>query len=336
MMFEFPINLYFYPNKKEIMKNKLTLFVACVFATCSISFAQLGGAINKVKNKAGEAKPAEKANDAKEGGLKAPENKTDKYYVSDFHRSNTGKILFSPEVKPDVATTQNFKSEYDTKDDVTGCVYLKPIAAWSRNFKVKIFIDGTEAASFTDKLTDNMAAFTLRIRRKMGSTESNDFDNKVLKLANGTYKIKLEMWSSEDGIANDKEKVAEGEFTLTKMIKEEVPTAKWGDYKAKMKNPGLEQQGLKLVNDKATKEGWKEKYTKAIIISDDWEIVKNQYTSEIIERKIYMLLYGEWPDGKCKVVDFGFKQDYAGGGKYTDKLQYNGIGSMKLIICEPK
>ena len=47
-----------------------------------------------------------------------------------------------------------------------------------------------------------------------------------------------------------------------------------------------------------------------------------------------MKLYGVWPDGKCKAVEFGFKQDYMGGDKYTKSLIYNSIGDMNLIDCD--
>jgi hypothetical protein len=113
-----------------------------------------------------------------------------------------------------------------------------------------------------------------------------------------------------------------------------IATGKFSDIIAGMVNATLEQQAIKLVTEKATNENWKEKYTKAKIVSTNWEIEKNEYTSEIICRKIYMKLYGVWPEGKCEAVDFGFKQDYIGDGKYSDSLIYNGIGDMTSIICE--
>jgi len=126
--------------------------------------------------------------------------------------------------------------------------------------------------------------------------------------------------------------------TTTKQTPEVKPAVaaagKFSDIKAGMVNAALEQQAIKLVTEKATNENWKEKYTKAKIVSTDWEIEKNEYTSEIICRKIYMKLYGVWPEGKCEAVDFGFKQDYIGGGKYGNSLIYNGIGDMTSVVCE--
>ena len=93
------------------------------------------------------------------------------------------------------------------------------------------------------------------------------------------------------------------------------------------------QQALKLVNEKAMADGWKEKYTKVKIESTDWGIIKNEYTGVIIKRRIDMQIYGVWPDGKCKMVGFGFEEEYSGGDKYGS-LRYTGIGDMTQVICE--
>ena len=167
----------------------------------------------------------------------------------------------------------------------------------------------------------------------MGSTESVDFENKILKLNNGDYTIRLEMWGSSDGVSNDKEVIAKGEFKLTKMYVEPAPTKKYSDMKPGMVNASLEQQALKLVNAKAAADGWKEKYTKAKIESTDWVIIKDEYTGVILHRRIDMQLYGVWPDGKCKMVGFEFQEEYTGGGNYGS-LQYTGIGDMYQVICE--
>lgn len=120
----------------------------------------------------------------------------------------------------------------------------------------------------------------------------------------------------------------------TKEVKKEAaPLGKYSDIKANMTDANLEKQGLALVNEKATNEKWNEKYTKTKIISKDWEVVKNELTGAVLHRKIYMSLYGVWPDGKCKAVGFGFLQDYD-GNKFSSKLQYNSIGNMEQVECE--
>jgi len=108
----------------------------------------------------------------------------------------------------------------------------------------------------------------------------------------------------------------------------------FSDYTAGMTDGKLQQQAVDAINRKADNEHWKERYTKATILSDDWVIEKNEYTDNIVCRKLYMMLYGVWPDGKCKAVYFGFRQDYSGGGKYSKSLQYHSIGDMTEIECD--
>jgi hypothetical protein len=118
----------------------------------------------------------------------------------------------------------------------------------------------------------------------------------------------------------------------TKPVKQDPPLGKYSAIKATMTNASLEKQAIDAVNQKATRENWNERYTKAKIVSQ-WEVVKNKSTGAILHRKITMVLYGVWPDGKCKAVDFGFFQDYEGNGKYSS-LRYNSIGDMTEVQCE--
>lgn len=299
-----------------------------LFGAASISFGQ-GNLMNKAKNMSTkEAKSADSpVKEAKPGDSKST-------HVSEFHKTHEGQIVFNKSTTPDIKSDPEMVSDFNNKDDITGMVYLKPIKSFSRKYKIKMFIDGTEAGTAMDQLTDYTNAFYIRVLRKNGSTECNDFVNKVLKLSPGDHQVKVEIWGSEDGQSNDKEMIAKGEFKLNKIEYIEPSTGKFSAVKAGMTNPDIEQQALKLVNEKATKEGWKERYSKAKIISTAWDIRKNQYTSEIISRHISVLLYGVWPDGKCKSVDFGFYQDYAGGGNYTKNLLYGGIGVMNRVDCE--
>ncbi len=108
----------------------------------------------------------------------------------------------------------------------------------------------------------------------------------------------------------------------------------FSDFKSGMQDESIQQQALNAVNQKAENEKWKERYSKATILSTDWEIQQNEYTGNIICRKLYMVLYGVWPDGKCKAVKFGFRQDYTGGGTFSENLLYNSIGDMTDIECD--
>jgi hypothetical protein len=72
---------------------------------------------------------------------------------------------------------------------------------------------------------------------------------------------------------------------------------------------------------------------KAIITSNDWTIVRNEWTGIITHSKIYMVLYGTWPNGKCRYTEFSFYQDFD-WRNYQNTLQYNAIGSMYKVECE--
>jgi len=147
-------------------------------------------------------------------------------------------------------------------------------------------------------------------------------------MKDGKHNVVVELWNEK------KETIAKGEFSLEKGGASEKPTKKFSSIKAGMVNTTIEQQAVKAVNTKAANENWTEKYTKAKIVSTNWEIEKNEITGAIICRKIYMKLLGQWTDGKCNAVDMGFRQDYIGGGKYSSTLIYNSIGDMTPVICE--
>lgn len=330
----------------------LTSLITILFVS-SVN-AQFGGAINKIKEKTstGSIPVKENTSTSSTGSSPVKENasssttdqngSTDtkgtadqtKGFVSDFHKAHVGEIFFCKETKPDLALEHQYISSFNANDDITACVYLQPIQSWSRKYQVKMFINDEQPGFiFHDQVTDYTAAFYLRILRKMGSTESNDFVNKVLQLSSGTYKVRLEIWGSTDGYATT-DLIAKGEFNLNKEVKGASASGKFSEIKVGMSNATFEQQAIKLVMEKATREHWSEKYTKAKIVSTDWEIEKDEFTGAILCRKIYMKLYGVWPNGECKAVDFGFRQDYKGAGQYSSTLQYNSIGDMRKIECE--
>ena len=248
-------------------------------------------------------------------------------YVSDFHKTHEGQILFCKGNVTDLSSDPVFIDAFNTKDEITACVYLKPNEDGSVKFKGKIVVDGAEPG-FDIENEKYKFAFALNITSKDFSTESAGFNNFIkFDMKDGKHKVTIELWNEK------KETIAKGEFSLEKGGASEKPTEKFSSIKAGMVNTTLEQQAVKAVNTKAASENWTEKYTKAKIVSTSWEIEKNEITGVIICRKIYMKLLGVWPDGKCQAVDMGFRQDYV-GGKYSSTLIYNSIGDMKPVICE--
>lgn len=250
--------------------------------------------------------------------------------VSDFHKTHFGQILFCKTSSPDLTGIPEFVTSFNSKDDISGCVYLKPNGADGLKYDGRItIIENDFKYTIQGETYNNIAAFIIKILSS-GSVVSNDFSNYVvLHLEDGTYKIRIELWDREDD-KSVKDIIAIGEFTLNKGG---APSEKFGSIQAGMVDATLEQQALKVINAKAASENWTEKYTKAKIVSTAWEVEKNEITGAIICRKIYMKLLGVWPDGKCQAVDMGFRQDYI-GGKYSSTLQYHSIGDMKLILCD--
>lgn len=250
-------------------------------------------------------------------------------YVSEVHKENVGKILFSKNVNLDltVATANDFQTTFTSKDEVAACVFFIPNQDGRYRYKGRIIIDGVEPGLAIDN-EKSKPAFVTYILANQYSTENGEFSNYVLDMT-GEHKVRIELWDKYDG---NKKVLASGEFTISKVSEEIVPTIKFSTIKAGMSNPTLEQQAVTVMNTKAKNENWDEKFTKAKIVSTAWEIRKNPVTGVIEDRVIYMKLLGVWPDGKCKVVDFGFRQDYV-AGKYSS-LKFNSIGEMKPVICE--
>lgn len=250
--------------------------------------------------------------------------------VSDFHKSNMGKILFTKNVNLDAASagSSDFQTVFTNKDEIAACVFTQLNDYGQVNYKGRLFIDGTEPV-FEIENTKYKAAFVTYLLANEYSTESADFSNFILEMKS-EHKVRMEIWDKDD---RSKKIIATGEFTISKSSAPEAsPTLKFSAVKAGMSNPTLEQQALIVINTRAKNENWDEKYKKAKIISAAWEVRKNSITGVIEDRIIYMKLLGVWSDGKCKIVDFGFRQDYE-GSQYS-ALKFNSIGEMTPAICE--
>ncbi|MDP2386835.1 MAG: hypothetical protein Q8M29_10720 [Bacteroidota bacterium] len=276
-------------------------------------------------------------------------------FVSDYHKSHAGQIAFNKQASLDTKTAKDFVTEFDSKDDITAHVFMKTtIQSYDiynlsdpdklfknveRKFFTKYFIDDVEqkVSGTGDALNgkwEGTTAFAIRVLSKSGNVSHNDFRNKILKLKGGKYKIRLEMWGGNGRDNSTKEAIAKGEFTLEKIEYVEPSIGKYSSLKAAMVNADIEQQALKIANDHAAKEGLGSKYSKPKIAHDDWEIIKNEYTGAIMCRTISVVLYETRPESKCRATYFRFKQDYTGGGKYSNKLLFNGIGVSDRVDCD--
>ncbi len=109
--------------------------------------------------------------------------------------------------------------------------------------------------------------------------------------------------------------------------------AKFKDIVPGMVDGDIEQRAIKIANQRAIDLRCPEDYTKAVIISRKWkhELDRNGF---VTGRVIHLELYAEFPEGKCGMADFIFKQKYTDEGGYSRKLFFISMGDMFTVECE--
>lgn len=339
------------------MKIIYILLFTVLFVPTVPIYAQLDDILNKVEKEVEkQKKEEEKLKKEKEEKKRKEEEKKkkeeaeklanmpDTSFESEYHRNHVGEIAFCKNKRPDLNSEIQFTDQFSNDDEnITACVYLKtPVKyypvfdvyspgrevkpAYEREYFMKIFVDGSESSKpvyqYQTSKDNRNNSFWLDLK------DAYDF----YKLPDGNHTLKIEMWGGKPGAYSTSEAIAKGVFNFNKIDKE-VIRGKFSEIPAGMSNVNLEQQALNVINDIASYEKWSERYTKAKITSNDWTIVRNEWTGIILSRKIYMVLYGVWPDGKCRYTEFSFFQDYD-GRNYQNTLKYNAIGGMYRIECE--
>ena len=138
----------------------------------------------------------------------------------------------------------------------------------------------------------------------------------------GTHSITFELKFMDQG--NVSEAIASGTFTIgiTGAIKANLaskfPAAKTVDQ-------SLTNSMIAALKDN----GWTYKVKKINITDADWEIHRNGF-GNIFKRTIDTYVCFEMPDGKCKVFNISFKQDYDGS---YGKTQTNATGQSYEVNC---
>lgn len=108
--------------------------------------------------------------------------------------------------------------------------------------------------------------------------------------------------------------------------------AKVGLPEAAKSDPALEAKMVAFTNKYAVANGWKEKFSKAVITTE-WQTIRNDLTGVILGRTIDAAMCATWPDGHCTFQIIGFKQDYD-GTNYSSALIWGGVGDQSEIECE--
>ncbi len=97
-------------------------------------------------------------------------------------------------------------------------------------------------------------------------------------------------------------------------------------------DPALEAKMVAFTNKYALANGWKEKFSKAVITTD-WQTIRNELTGAILGRTRDAAMCATWPDGHCTFQTIGFQQDYD-GSNYSPSLIWGGVGDQSEIECE--
>lgn len=97
---------------------------------------------------------------------------------------------------------------------------------------------------------------------------------------------------------------------------------------AGMKDQSVEKEILEAFKA----QGWSEQPVGVIILSRDWSIRRNEYSSVITGRAVNALVIST-KKAKCITQDFNFVQSYDGSG-YSKSMRMSGIGDQHKIDCE--
>lgn len=91
-------------------------------------------------------------------------------------------------------------------------------------------------------------------------------------------------------------------------------------------------QALQVAQGEAQADDWLETVTAVTVTSQDWDTLRNEYTSIITGRQFYADVAQRWPDGHCSFQVMAFYQEYDGSG-YSSNLVHNGFGIQEQVPC---
>lgn len=319
--------------------------ILAAFLACSLSSqAQLGGLLNKAKDKVtGKAKAAV-----------TPDMPTDGV-TSPMHQKYMNKIVFASSdegVAKGAEKESMFLTKFTLGEPVVFRVYMdnslanylksRPFPDTHGRYKIRFLLDGVEA--LTSGLSTS--AFEKEGKQKWttwrGALKSPDGEmylvlplfNEFLtvnesKLTIGDHQFKIEVMPLQDYPEEYVGPVvASGEITMS--VKKSVidkTDSKICMPKALMVDKVLE---AKIIAAFKT-QGWPEVPKEVRITSNKWNISRHKVTG-IIMRRFVEAYVGSNKNGKCMKQSFNFYQDYDGSG-YQDEVYLEGIGSQYEISC---
>ncbi|MBL7732808.1 MAG: hypothetical protein JNM88_16650 [Chitinophagaceae bacterium] len=276
-----------------------------------------------------------------------------------LHSKYVGKLVFSNQVlTPETTKETLFKNSFSIDEPIYGRVYIATAVknyvlysdmgagsnGWDNN-------DGECSLQYT--IDNDTKVHVLRNYRRKGDTKSwitwqyffaargedaaynqDDFIGKMNALPDGEHIIHFKLWAGGIAGRSSISPIATADLTINKQPgKKMILGRTWNSYKATMSNPALEKQMVDVMKEKASRDGWKETFSKAKIIDKDWYTVRNEYTGIVTARTINAVVYAKWPDGHCTVQEFNFIQQHNGSG-WSKVLEFNGVGDQTAIDCD--
>ncbi len=291
------------------------------------------------------------------------DSEASKFYTSDFHKQNVGKIVWSNKplvIGKEKDMAANIKTGFKTGEAIFGTMYLgnylKQLMNGNTKMRIVIRVDGGTAVWGGD-LSYIIVPLTVQDKSylQFALLPDEQWFN-----ANYAPYVKEENWTYSYFI-DDLAKAGDISHTITCEL--EFPTNIQSDIKsslsldlsdgsaaikslstklhdqlmasrtlpkAGMSNAALEQQMVAAANNL----GWNDKFSKAVITSLSWTIAKNDLTGAILYRWLPAVCTIKGTDGKCYYQEFSFKQEYTGGGNYSNTVKFNSYGGKREIGCD--
>lgn len=278
---------------------------------------------------------------------------------SPLHEKYMSKLVFSSQqLTPENTKEAVFKTTFNIEEPIYARVYLASAVMnyvlysgkgtgenrWDNP-------DGECSLKYSVDSKDSL--ITLKNFRRKGDTRSwttwqyfisargenaefneDRFVTHMNSLSDGEHTIKFRLYAG--GVIDrwSLEPIATAEIKLIKQPGKKMSLGRgWSLFKAGMSNPAVEKEMVEVMKNKASRDGWKETFSKAKIIDKDWYVARSEYTGIILYRTINAWVYAKWPDGHCTVQEFNFKQDW-NGNAWSKVLEFNGVGNQTVIDCD--
>ncbi|TSE10129.1 hypothetical protein [Aquimarina algiphila] len=106
--------------------------------------------------------------------------------------------------------------------------------------------------------------------------------------------------------------------------------------KPKMKNPKLEQEIVLLANKSAKEKGWDQKFYKAVIMHDEWTIIRHDISGVIMRKMIKAAVVSKDSKGKCSYKYADIYKEYINGSYQTKSKLWEIINGANLDCSKIK